>query len=386
MNERRAAECQNMRRRMMQHLKQGTTDLASEPLRIPAGFYTDPDRLVRERERIFYEQPLLAALSQDIPKVGDQFVFNAAGRSVLIVRAQDGQLRAFLNICPHRGAPLVEGCKQGRRMTCPFHAWTFDLEGNLVGRAREEGFAGQKRPSLISVPVAEWNGMVFVRAKPRSEKLQVEDFLGPLGERLSYLELERAEPVATLTLRVKANWKLAWNTFMEFYHFPALHPTSVGRMFPRASGIYDLYGNHGRMNYLAEDDFNSWHSRDEAEWPDRDYNGTHFLFPNSIVSADTLIPGKRFCAVYRIFPGEKVDEAVSLMSAYAPGGGISEAERKELAELHRQTMKVVADEDYVMVEKIQSNLKHAPPADDFMYGRNEVYLQQFCRAVCELTG
>src|SRR5262245_21521620 len=78
-DDKRIADYQAMRRRMIKHLKEGTTDLAAQPMQVPRGFYTDPERLVRERQRIFFAQPLLAALSQDIANVGDQFVFDAAG-------------------------------------------------------------------------------------------------------------------------------------------------------------------------------------------------------------------------------------------------------------------------------------------------------------------
>src|SRR5690606_25100700 len=111
------------------------TDCAEAPLPLHKSIYTSDARNKAEMEHIFRSEPLVAGLSGDIPKAGDTLLFDSAGPSIIVMRAKDGAARAFLNMCTHRGAKLVEENEpwQGPRprLVCPFHAWTFDPKGTL---------------------------------------------------------------------------------------------------------------------------------------------------------------------------------------------------------------------------------------------------------------
>ena len=173
----------------------------------------------------------MAGLSGDIPEPGDMLLFDAAGLAILIVRARSGELRAFLNMCMHRGARLVSDCRRRNLVTCPFHGWSFDLDGRLVGLPGAVSFEGVERADrgLIPVPVAEWAGLIFVKAHAGDEAIDAEAWLGELATVVAGLALADAVPIKHSRIDVEANWKFTLDTYGEGYHFAALHPTTFAQ-------------------------------------------------------------------------------------------------------------------------------------------------------------
>jgi nitrite reductase/ring-hydroxylating ferredoxin subunit len=152
-----------LERRAVAHLAAGgTTDWGPAPLTISPSEYTDPIRFAAEKRELFGKLPLLAGLSCEVANPGDVMVFDSAGPAILIVRNRAGVLNAFLNMCTHRAARLVSNCDRRKLITCPFHAWSFDLDGRLVAMPGEASFEGIERATrnLVRVPVSEWGGMV----------------------------------------------------------------------------------------------------------------------------------------------------------------------------------------------------------------------------------
>jgi phenylpropionate dioxygenase-like ring-hydroxylating dioxygenase large terminal subunit len=198
-------------RRLLAHLDARTTDEASAPLALPAEHHTSPVHLERERRALFRGQPIAAALSADLPAVGSYRTLASGGVPLLLIRGRDGRVRAFLNVCRHRGAPLAEGCGtlEGGRLRCPFHAWTYDLEGRLA--AIPLGEAGHRdpdadslasrpplaslpprgsprSPGLLERPCEEVHGLVLVR--PEGDRpIEAEGWLGEVGADLDALGL-----------------------------------------------------------------------------------------------------------------------------------------------------------------------------------------------------
>ncbi|MBW2723123.1 MAG: Rieske (2Fe-2S) protein [Deltaproteobacteria bacterium] len=127
-------EWRGMQRRIVD-LIQGDekSDLGEHPLELDPSVYTDPERFEAERREIFLREPMLVALSNELAEPGDRVLFDGAGPPILVVRGADRTLRAFLNMCTHRGARLVSSCDRSKRLVCPFHGWAFDLEGRLAG-------------------------------------------------------------------------------------------------------------------------------------------------------------------------------------------------------------------------------------------------------------
>ena len=160
--------------RMAKHMAACTAadrvEQAPDVLRVPAHHYLDEERGKLERERIFKRLPLTLAASCELPKAGDYKSCEATGVPVLIVRGMDGVVRAFVNSCAHRGAQIVtETCGNARRLMCPYHAWTYDLEGKLASVFQERDFGSVDRAThgLIRLPVLERAGLVWVILDPK---------------------------------------------------------------------------------------------------------------------------------------------------------------------------------------------------------------------------
>src|SRR6188508_2627493 len=127
--------------RLLANVDADTSDLAAAPMKVPASAYRDPARWQLEMEHVFRRSPLVVALSCDITNPGDYSATEIAGRPIVVMRGDDGVARTFLNICRHRGAAVFDdGCGHGRRFACPYHAWTYDPNGRLVGVPGRETF------------------------------------------------------------------------------------------------------------------------------------------------------------------------------------------------------------------------------------------------------
>ena len=377
-----------MQRRLVAHLEsRKSSDLGDDITSLDARVYTDPVRCDAERERLFGKLPLLAGFSGDIRAPGDRILFDAAGPPVVIVRGRDGALRAFLNLCSHRGSRLVRDCTPGRHLVCPHHGWSFDLEGRLVGTPQPEAFDALDRAErgLVQVPVAEWNGMVFVRVEPGAAAIDVEAFLGPLAPLAQALDLEGLVPVKSSVLPVAANWKMALDTFCEAYHVPALHRDSLATNLIPYVTLFDHYGRHHRYSGPGLD-FESLVGKAESEWPSLDYQAVHYLFPNTTFAFTHALDGNTpVVSMFRLFPGASVGEAVTLATTYrrAEAGDASDS---ALASLHDTVEAIVRDEDYRVAAESWRSISHAPPGFRCVFGRSEPLLQRYHGDIADVIG
>ena len=372
-----------LRRRTIEHIRNGTTDLAPGSMQLDRRVYTDPERHEREREVLFRQRPVLAALSGDLPAPGDTYLFDEVGPPILLVRNKAGEVKAFLNMCMHRAARLVTECKRKVRMSCKFHGWTYDLDGKLVGVPGQEGFADVERSerNLIAVPVVEWHGLIFVRAVPNGEPIDVIAHLGEgFARELASLELEKARPMKSSRFGVQSNWKYAMDTYGEGYHFGTLHPSSIGALAMSNVMSYDNYGPHHRLA-MPRAEFLDYADKPEDEWPDTTYGGLYYIFPNTVINANSLKGGGQFYGVARVFPGDEVDEGTTLLTTYKPGHMMDNASDEAWIDMHGFIEKVITTEDYSVSADGQRNMEWAP--DDFkpVLGANELALQNIHRHI-----
>src|SRR5215470_8582455 len=153
-------------RRLLGHIDGRTTDLADAMFRNRVAAYSCPDRARLERERLFRDRPIFMGLATRLAKAGDYLTEDVAGMPVLMTRGSSGEVSAFANICRHRGAPVAQGCGNARAFVCPYHGWTYDLRGKLLGTTDKVGFAGLNLGAhgLVPLPAAEKHGMLYVRA------------------------------------------------------------------------------------------------------------------------------------------------------------------------------------------------------------------------------
>ncbi len=360
------------------------TDRASGPLPLHKGVYIDPVRFEAERRDLFLGQPVVAGLTGDVPNPGDYLVFDAAGPSILVTRGKDGVVRAFRNMCTHRGAKLIEETEPfaGRapRVTCPFHGWTFDSVGKLIGQPSKASFAdcaiGAR--DLLELPCAEHLGLIFVRAGG-GDPIDAAAHLGALAPVLEALELPRARPVKKGILTADSNWKFALDTYGEGYHFATLHASTIGQTHYNDICSFQPFDRHHRVGF-PDNAIGDLVGKPESEWPASDYGGVHYIFPNTVLFFGAVTPGVYFTQVFRMFP-DGVGKTRCQFAVYAPFGVESPEHEAMCTMAYDMTATVVQTEDYRIASNGYANLMTAP--DDFhvVLGANEKALQAVHRHI-----
>lgn len=208
---------------------------------LPRTLFTDPTVFAQEVQRLFHRTWHCIGREDEIPRPGDYRTVEVGGSGVLVVRDSGGRLRAFHNVCRHRGTRLMEAESGSGAsvLRCPYHSWTYGLEGNLVGAPHMEEAEDFNRRDFGLFPVAleTWRGFVFLNLdrKPMS----LERYLGDFMERAAPYPLERLRRAHRVTYEIQANWKLVVQNANECYHCPGVHPQLV-RLTPYRSGEEDL--------------------------------------------------------------------------------------------------------------------------------------------------
>jgi Rieske 2Fe-2S family protein len=186
-------------------------------------FYSDPEIYERDIERIFLRSWLYAGHRSEIPKPGDWFLFDFAGESVIVAHGLDGEINAMLNVCRHRGSRVcVESAGCSKRLTCRYHGWTYDLDGQLVGASRMGDDFDKSGVSLKRIHVEVLDGMIFVNFADKPSPFQpVRD---GLADCLRPYDLANAKVAHRENYPIAANWKLAVENYTECYHCGPAHP------------------------------------------------------------------------------------------------------------------------------------------------------------------
>lgn len=386
---RRDAMARMGQRRFVDLIERKETERAAGPLPLHKGIYIDQARFAAERETLFLGEPILAGLTGDIRAPGDFLVFDAAGPSIVVMRGKDGVARAFLNMCTHRGAKLVEEVEpfsgHRARLTCPFHAWTFDPAGKLVGQPSKASFAdcdiGAR--NLLEVPCAEYLGMIFVRPGGGAP-IDAAAHIGGFADVLEALELPRAEPVKKGTMTAESNWKFALDTYAEGYHFSTLHASTIANTHYNDISAVDRFGRHHRVGF-PDLKHGELVGKPEAEWPHSDYGGVHYLFPNTVIFFGAVGVNSFFTQIFRLFP-DGVGRTICQFAVYAPFGVESDEHRALCEYAYDMTKQVVQTEDYRVASNGYANLLTAP--DDFrvVLGSNENAVQAVHRHIAEAIG
>jgi phenylpropionate dioxygenase-like ring-hydroxylating dioxygenase large terminal subunit len=319
---------------------------------LPAAWYSDESVFARERERIFARTWQYVGRADQVSEPGCFFVGQTGHIPVVVVHGRDEALRAFVNVCRHRGHPVMsgEGCRE--TFQCPYHAWTYDLDGSLrrAPRAdREPGFDGSGL-SLVPMAVDTWGPFVFVN--PDRDAAPLADTLGDLPDVVSEsgVDLDGLRFHSHQEWEIASNWKVAIENFLECYHCPVAHPgfskvidvdpdayeltvsdsfsSQRGRIRPSA-----LAGN-GKAPYVPRGDVT------EAQY--------HFIWPNTTISIEA---GPANVAIERWVPnGLRTSVEVT---DYFFGEGVSEEQAQEVIEFGTQ----VGIEDLALCESVQAGLE-----------------------------
>ena len=207
---------------------------------LPRDYYVSREHFVLERERIFMREWFCVAREEEIPSPGDYLVLDVAGESILVTRTKSGELRAFYNVCRHRGSQLKwdeparcrsegpaevrpTGSMEANRIRCPYHAWTYGLEGDLRGAPFLPGAFDRADFPLYPVGIETWGGFVFLNLT-QGEAGGLSDQLGPIPQRVGNYSLDGLGVAARIVYRVRANWKVILENYNECYHCGTVHP------------------------------------------------------------------------------------------------------------------------------------------------------------------
>ena len=219
-----------------------TTDAYQAGARtLPGRYYTSPDVLSAENERIFGRSWICIGRDENVREAGDFMLVTIAGESIIVVRDRAGEVRAFYNVCRHRGTRLCDAAsgRLGETIQCPYHAWTYRLDGRLVGAPHMAGTPGFDIADygLHSVPLARWEGFLFASLAPDPDVF--ENMFEPVLGRFSRYNLAALRTVRRIEYAVRANWKLVMQNYSECLHCPTIHP-ELSTKLPYNSGANDL--------------------------------------------------------------------------------------------------------------------------------------------------
>ena len=339
-----------------------------------ASAYCDPDRFQTELDVLFRGGPVFFCMSADLPKPGDWRSMRLAGIPIVVVRQTDGSLRAMVNMCRHRGSSLVESSGSGeglRVFSCPYHAWTYETDGTLRSRpAAEHAFDDVAiNCDLLSRPVAEKHGLIYVRAEG-DEPIDIDAALSGAQDDLADFGLEDWVLIESRTNEWNLNWKFFYDSFSETYHIRTLHRTTIGPAFTSDGIIFEPFGRNSLSIGLRAE------TRDEFEKPREEWRilpyGTiqYFLPPTGLIvhQLDHL-------EVWNVEPID-VGRSRFTASVYAPTEPETENSRNYFVRNLELLLHVTGTEDFVALEETQRNLASGA-LEHLVYGKIEAPLVHF---------
>ena len=339
----------------------GSTQLAELGGRADTERYTDAARFANEQERLFRHQPLAVALASRLDAPDSFVTVDTPLGNLMLLRDERGTAQAFHNACRHRGTRLVDaeqGCAE--RFRCPYHAWTYDRDGTLVGVPHgDTAFPGLDRDANGLVPVATVlrHGLVWVNARPGP----LDHHLRGLADELDWLGIDTLVEHAVSRRRWQANWKLIAEGGLEAYHFRQAHRDTIAPHFFDNLSLWAQFGSHFRT-VLPKRSIETLPGQPDAEWRIRDHcHLTYALFPTTtlLVQADHL-------AWIQALP-VSTDATEVRVATLVPA---AEADRREHWDRNHAITCATLDEDFALAESIQSGLRSGANAA-LQFGRNE---------------
>lgn len=220
---------------------------------LPGDFYTSKEIEALERERIFSREWLCVARQEELANPGDYRTLDIAGEPIVVCRSKRGALQAFYNVCRHRGTKVVTGCGNRNSFTCPYHAWTYDLEGQLRGAPFTDDIDrfSLEEFGLKSLRIDTWGGFVFVNLDPDCQSLR--ESLGSFTEIFAPYRPEDCRLGFRIRVEYDSNWKAVAENFVDVYHLATLHADSFGSNQPLDSYEFTTYpwGYTGRFKGLS---------------------------------------------------------------------------------------------------------------------------------------
>jgi len=327
-----------------------------EAERLPAWCYTAQQFFDREVDRIFKKNWIFVGREEQIPLPGDYFTINLFGEGIIVVRADDGTISAHANSCRHAGTRLLEGAGHCSHIICPFHGWTYSLNGQLLGapRTRDLPDFAKQRNGLWPIRVDQYGGFIFVNLWPDAPPLAAH--LGNLPELFASYDLENMVCVRRADYELACNWKLYVSVDMESYHAPYVHPHSIGKQVvsrqPTQGNWETIYMESNRTIAMVQGDSCAGfpHIKSLAGKPAA---GTYFsmIYP-SLLLITTLD------AMWWIHKLPKATDRTSVQAGFCfPRATVAQPDFDDIAAHYHRRWNQVIDEDNRIIEAQQAGIR-----------------------------
>jgi phenylpropionate dioxygenase-like ring-hydroxylating dioxygenase large terminal subunit len=344
-------------------------------MNVPVRAYLDPDQWRAEIDLVFKRLPLMLAFTAELPRPGDYKAMDAAGLPVLINRDKTGKVRAFLNVCSHRGAPVAsDGHGNCPRFTCKYHGWSYGQDGRLLAVAEASSFGeiDKSERGLKELPCEERAGMIFAVLTPNAP-IDLDAYYRGFLDDFEALRLADWTFLGSREIH-GANWKIAFDGYLEGYHFAVLHPDTIHPRTASNRMHYEAFGPHLRIGFPSRTISDQLRALPRESWGEQENKGFDFvriLFPN--VSA-FIAP--EITQIAQLFPGPTPGTNRTILN-YLRRDPPRDDEEQALVDASINFFRdVTYNEDYVIGMAIQKGLESGAH-DELLFGRNERGNQYF---------
>ncbi|BBY79765.1 Rieske 2Fe-2S domain-containing protein [Mycolicibacterium pulveris] len=373
-------------RRALELLRNETTDKFDEVVRFSADEFTDPVLAQAERDLIFGVVPSIVAHGSEIAKPYDFLTVTMPRNNLIVVRQKDGGVKAFVNLCRHRGALLEESEKgRCRFFSCPYHRWSYDPDGSLRMITRDATFGeiDKENHGLVEVPCEERHGFIWVVDNANAE-IDVAAWLGPeMDAILAGYRLDTLMCVRSAGFQEPTNWKIMQDAFLDGYHIQYAHPNTAGKVIHTNVMAFEDFGRHCRF-IAPRKSIDRWLEEDPG---DRDLGAyvteTHFLLPNS-----TLLRQPDHFQLLTFRPDQNDPtrsrmEQRLIVPTLEASGLEEEHWNKRWDKNWEILLAVLHNEDFPLLRNAQRGMASAD-AGEMLLGRNETANQVFRRETRKL--
>lgn len=340
--------------------KRGETQYHEEPRNVSTKRYICPDWFEKEKQKLFFANPIAIGITAEVPDCGDYQVIEAInGLSLIMVRDQNERVRVYANACRHRNARLLangeSGCK--KRFSCPYHAWTYNTEGQLVGAPEfDKGFSHLDKTNLglIEFDAKVEHGIVLVNLD-RNQSLSNKSLHPEMAKGFSYLNIEGQRVYKKRSYIVKANWKILLEGGIEAYHFNVAHRHTLAPFFLGNLSTWNDMGNGNLRMILPKKPILAAKELPEEEWDLRKMaNIIYNISPTMLFLAQP--DNISLIKMTPLSPGETRIEEVLLVDSPKDGAEWSPEELK-MHETNYHLVHKILMEDWVLGETIQANME-----------------------------
>lgn len=359
---------------LIRKTKEGDLGDIEQSVEIKTNIYHSEEVFKQEQETVFRDGAFIIGHETMLKQAGDHMAVDHLGQPIILTRAKDGNIHAFLNACRHRGVRLVDGNEVKRRpsMVCPYHNWAYGMDGKLISVPLEESFPNLDKScrSLKALPCEVRHGFIWVNPNPAGS-LDLDKHLGEISKDLEGFGIESDAFFKQSLKRKKTNWKLIVDAFLDGYHVKRLHKNTVGPFFIDCAAVTETCGTHIRST-VARNELVEAFELEKEQW---DYRH-HCTFAYQIFPNTTLIFHPDYTSILSVYPIAPDETLVSHICL------IPEEPKDEAARAHYDRAFSIIEngvfeaEDFFVCEQAQKGML-SNANDTFILGGHEVSLQLF---------